>query len=107
MTQDPPSKKPARPAGAAKSADEERFDARLDKLRRIVDELESGDMPLEKAIERYGEGVAVLKSCAETLANARLRVEELSKNADATLGLRRAEDLEDEADPDGDDDSEE
>jgi exodeoxyribonuclease VII small subunit len=107
LTHDNAPKKSPRGAGSGKSTDAEGFESRLDKLRRIVDELESGDMPLEKAIARYSEGVAVLKSCAETLASARLRVEELTKDAEATLGLREAADLEAEADPDDDERPEE
>ncbi|MFN0205186.1 MAG: exodeoxyribonuclease VII small subunit [Planctomycetota bacterium] len=73
------------------------FEERIDKLRRIVDELEKGELPLEQAIERYEEGVRVLKTCAETLTKARLRVEELSRDADGVLGLKHARELEDSA----------
>lgn len=106
MTNESSSRKSSRAAGSAKSETGEGFEARLDRLRKIVDELESGEMPLEKAIERYEEGVSVLKSCAETLSKARLRVDELSKDADEALGLRRAGDLEaDAAGGAGDDDA--
>jgi exodeoxyribonuclease VII small subunit len=81
------------------------FEARLERLREIVEELEGGELPLEKAIARYEEGVSVLKVCAETLANARLRVEELTRDADESLGLRDAKDLEEAAEGgQGDDD---
>ena len=82
------------------------FETRLERLRKIVDELERGELPLEKAIERYEEGVSVLKVCAETLANARLRVEELSRDADESLGLRHAKDLEEATDGDETDEDE-
>jgi exodeoxyribonuclease VII small subunit len=97
-------------AGNSPASDEtgdpqEAFESRLERLQRIVEELERGDLPLEKAIARYEEGVRVLKTCAETLATARLRVEELSKDADASLGLRPAVDLEDDASDDDDEDA--
>ncbi|MBI3818760.1 MAG: exodeoxyribonuclease VII small subunit [Planctomycetes bacterium] len=76
------------------------FEERLARLRQIVDELERGELPLEKSIERYEEGVRVLKHCAETLANARLRVEELSRDAEGVLETRPAKDLEEDAEED-------
>ena len=48
----------------------------------------------------------MLKVCAETLANARLRVEELSRDADESLGLRHAKDLEEATDGDETDEDE-
>lgn len=81
----------------------EGFEARLERLRKIVDELERGNLPLEQAIERYEEGVGVLRSCAETLSGARLRVEELAKDAEGILEPRPARDLEAAAE-DADDD---
>lgn len=78
------------------------FEERLARLRQIVEELERGELPLEKAIERYEEGVSVLKNCATTLATAKLRVEELSRDAQGVLEARPARDL--EADASGEDD---
>lgn len=77
----------SRPASPAPGADAPRFETRLARLREIVEELEGGDLPLERAIERYEEGVTVLKHCAETLSKARARVEELSKEAEDALDL--------------------
>jgi exodeoxyribonuclease VII small subunit len=80
------------------------FEVRLQRLRELVDELEKGDLPLEKTIEKYEEGVRVLKTCADTLAKARLRVDELTRDADGVLELKQAQDLEDAANGgDGDD----
>lgn len=78
------------------------FEERLGRLRQIVDELERGDLSLEKAIERYEEGVRVLKHCAETLSSARVRVEELSRDAEGVLEARPARDLEEAAEEDDD-----
>jgi len=77
------------------------FEERLERLRRIVDELEKGDLPLERALERYEEGVRALKGCAETLSRARARVEELSREAEDAL--KSAPESGDAAETDGDD----
>jgi len=86
------SKEPS--AKSQAGAGEARFESRLERLRKIVEELEAGELPLERAIERYEEGVGVLKHCAETLARARARVEQLSKDAEGALRLEPALDLE-------------
>jgi exodeoxyribonuclease VII small subunit len=61
------------------------LDQRLARLEAIVLELESGGVPLESAIERYQEGVELLKDCRAVLAGFRKRVEELSQSAEESL----------------------
>jgi exodeoxyribonuclease VII small subunit len=59
------------------------FDQRLSRLEQIVAELETGKIALEPAIERYQEGVELLKSCRDLLDGFKKRVEELSADAEA------------------------
>lgn len=54
------------------------FDQRLQRLEAIVGELEQGGLALEPAIERYQEGVGLLRDCRAVLASLEKRVEELS-----------------------------
>jgi len=61
------------------------FDTRLEQLEAIVAELERGGLGLEGAIERYQEGIELLKSCQGTLAGYKKRVEELCADADQAL----------------------
>jgi exodeoxyribonuclease VII small subunit len=61
------------------------LDQRLARLEAIVAELESGGVGLEQAIERYQEGVGLLKDCRTVLSGYRKRVEELSQSAEASL----------------------
>jgi len=60
------------------------FDERLGRLEAIVNELERGDLGLETAIERYQEGVELLKSCRSTLDGYKKRVEQLSADSEGT-----------------------
>ena len=46
------------------------FEGKLEQLETIVKELESGDLPLEKAIKRYEEGVRLSKECQKMLSDA-------------------------------------
>lgn len=66
-------------AKAAKSETESPgFDVSLARLEEIVVELERGGLGLEPSLERYKEGVALLKGCRETLGAYRAQVEELT-----------------------------
>jgi exodeoxyribonuclease VII small subunit len=71
--------------GAGQDPQEPGFDARLERLERIVGELEGGELGLEGAIERYREGVDLLRGCREQLQAYRRQVEELSGLADEAL----------------------
>jgi len=72
---------PARPA----QDDGDSFDTRLARLEAIVGELESGELGLEGALERYRDGVGLLKACRTQLDGFRRQVEELSAEAEGAL----------------------
>lgn len=65
------------------------FDAKLERLEGLVRELEGPELGLETAIERYAEGVELLKRCHSALGRHRKRVEELSADAEASLASLR------------------
>jgi exodeoxyribonuclease VII small subunit len=43
------------------------FEKSLKQLEQIVQELESGNLPLEKAMKKFEEGVKLSKYCSEKL----------------------------------------
>ena len=53
------------------------FEDALKELEGIVQELESGQAPLETSIERYERGAALKAHCEKRLEAARLRVEKI------------------------------
>jgi exodeoxyribonuclease VII, small subunit len=53
----------------------------MKKLDAIVREMESGDLPLEKLISRYEEGVALSKLCQERLDRAEERIRIIAKDS--------------------------
>jgi exodeoxyribonuclease VII small subunit len=67
----------------------------LASLEAIVDELESGDLPLEKAMQKFEEGVKLTRSCQSALRDAEQKVEILLKSAGGEESLEEF-DLEDE-----------
>ena len=66
----------------------------LTDLEAIVDELESGELPLEKAMKRFEEGIKLTRGCQAALKEAEQKVEVLLKNAggDEELDLFEVED---------------
>ncbi|MCP3914998.1 MAG: exodeoxyribonuclease VII small subunit [bacterium] len=80
------------PQGSAETAEQNSgFDARLERLEAIVVQLEQGGLELEPAIEQYKEGVALLKGCRDLLGRYRRQVEELSREAEASLSAYEAD----------------
>lgn len=45
------------------------FEEAMEQLEEIVEELEEGDVPLEKAIDYFQEGMKLSKLCGEKLTN--------------------------------------
>ena len=64
------------------------FEASLEKLEKIVEELEGGDLPLEKSIKRYEDGVKLLKECYAFLEKAEKKIQKLVKRDDGTFSLQ-------------------
>jgi exodeoxyribonuclease VII small subunit len=62
----------------AKNKEQEQgFESSLASLERIVGRLESGDLPLERALELFEEGVALARRCQSQLGDAERKVEML------------------------------
>ena len=59
----------------------------LKDLEALVEELESGDLPLDKAMTKFEEGIKLTRNCQAALKDAEQKVEILLKNAggDETL----------------------
>lgn len=58
------------------------FEQGLAELEAVVKELESGDLPLEKALELFEKGVALSAACRQQLIEAETRVEALVRKND-------------------------
>ncbi len=53
------------------------FEKSLEKLENIVHELESGNIELESAIEKYTEAMKLVKSCSDKLNEATKKVNKI------------------------------
>ncbi len=68
----------------------------LSSLEKIVDELESGELPLEKAMKKFEEGIKLTRSCQTALKQAEQKVEILMRDAGGDSGNDRLEEFDDE-----------
>ncbi len=50
-------------------------------LEELVEELESGDLPLEKAMKKFEEGIKLTRGCQAALKEAEQKVEILLQSA--------------------------
>jgi exodeoxyribonuclease VII small subunit len=57
------------------------FEGAMDRLEKIVEQMESGKLPLEDLIVRYEEGVNLVKVCQERLAKAEQKIEIIARNS--------------------------
>ena len=53
----------------------------MKQLEKIVQELESGDMPLEKAIKKFEEGIKISKFCSEKLDESEKKITLLMRDS--------------------------
>jgi exodeoxyribonuclease VII small subunit len=67
----------------------------LSDLEELVEELESGDLPLETAMKKFEDGIKLTRNCQAALRDAEQKVEILLKNAGGEEAL---EDFEVDAD---------
>ena len=58
------------------------FEASLDKLKKIIEKLEGGDISLEESVKSFEEGIGLVKDCQKQLSQAELKVKKLLDNGD-------------------------
>ncbi len=72
---------------------EKKFEAAMARLEEIVQQLESGDLPLEQSLKLFEEGTKLARICHKRLEEAERRVEILLKDKN---GVIKAEPFEEE-----------
>jgi exodeoxyribonuclease VII small subunit len=56
------------------------FEASLEALEQIVQDLEQGELPLEKSLELFEQGIRLSRECQERLSQAERRIEVLLRD---------------------------
>lgn len=50
------------------------FEKKIEELEKIVTALESGKIPLDKAVELYGEGMKLSLACRKEIDEAKMKI---------------------------------
>lgn len=57
------------------SEDELKFEQALERLEKLVEKLEDGGLSLEKSLEKFTEGMKLIKFCNKKLTQAEEKIE--------------------------------
>ena len=57
------------------------FEGAMERLEKIVEQMESGKLALEDLIVRYEEGMNLVKVCQERLASAEQKIEIIARDS--------------------------
>ena len=66
----------------------EPYDELVERLEKLVVELEGGKLPLEKSLETFAEGVRLAREAGRKLDDAERRVEQLLRAEDGSVAAR-------------------
>ncbi len=66
-------------------SEELKFEKCMERLEKIVEELEAGNIPLDEALKKYEEGVKLSRACSEKLTQAEKKIQVLTKSLDGSL----------------------
>ena len=64
------------------------FESSLERLEKIVEELQGKELSLEVRLKRFEEGVALVRECKKSLEGAAKKVEVLVKSSGGKLETR-------------------
>jgi exodeoxyribonuclease VII small subunit len=67
------------PAASEAGGPPKKFEELLERLEQIVSEMETAELPLEKLLSSYEEGMRLIKACGDRLTDAEQKVEILSR----------------------------
>ena len=81
-------------AKVAKNPGEGGFEESLQQLEKLVEQMESPELPLETIVEKYESGMKLVAACTEKLKAAEKRISLLTKKKDGSLAEGDLEDAE-------------
>jgi len=65
-----------------------KFEEALKKLENIISDLEEGNIPLDKAIKKYQDGLELAKKCLEQLNSAEKKIDICLKDKKEKISLK-------------------
>ena len=66
-------------------SEEIKFEKAIERLEKIVEELETGNIPLDEALKKYEEGVKLSRACQEKLIQTEKKIEILTRSLEGGL----------------------
>lgn len=61
------------------------FEQSMKDLEKIVEELESGELPLEKALKKFEDGIKLSNFCSNTLDETEAKITMLIRNPEGEI----------------------
>ena len=62
-----------------------KFEKAIQRLEKIVDDLEKGEMDIDKSLEVFEEGIKMSRVCSKKLNEAEAKIEKLTKGQKGEL----------------------
>ena len=62
-----------------------KFEKAIQRLEKIVDDLEKGEMDIDKSLEVFEEGIKMSRVCSKKLNEAEAKIQKLTKNQKGEL----------------------
>ena len=62
-----------------------KFEKAIQRLEKIVDDLEKGEMDIDKSLEIFEEGIKMSRVCSKKLNEAEAKIEKLTKGQKGEL----------------------
>ena len=64
---------------------EVKFEKAIQRLEKIVDDLEKGDLDIDKSLEIFEEGIKMSRVCSKKLNEAEAKIEKLTRDQKGEL----------------------
>ena len=75
----------------AKNTESKSFEQAMGELEKIVQAVESGQVPLAEALAQYEKGIELVSHCQKILSQAEQKIAKLSKGLDGELKAKETE----------------
>ena len=64
---------------------EVKFEKAIQRLEKIVDDLETGELDIDKSLEIFEEGIKMSRVCSKKLSEAEAKIEKLTRDQKGEL----------------------
>ena len=62
-----------------------KFEKAIQRLEKIVDDLETGELDIDKSLEIFEEGIKMSRDCSKKLGEAEAKIEKLTRDQKGEL----------------------